>query len=395
MTVSTTNQSKLKNKITIRAGLALFAMFFGASNLIFPLYIGANSGQHIFWNILGFLIGGVGIPLIGSIAAGMFNGDYWAFFNRIGKVPAFLLILLLMLIIGPLGAMPRIETLVFNTLKPYMPGFFAHNASFSLFFCGLVFILAYKENKIVDILGVILSPIKIITVLILIAVGIFHWEPEVINTSITAIDALKNASIQGYCTMDLLATFFFCAIAFQYIDQYRNQLKMTDSTATILMIKSSLLAGFIISVVYIGFMLLTYNHAQSLQNIPVEHMVKAVSSLLLGKFGGLFVCVIVSFACLATVLALTEVCSEYLHHIIFAGRISRTICLSIVIILTYIISNVGFQAIMMYTTPILEVIYPAIITISVMNILYKYTGIKMIKIPVFLVAGIFLFKKLF
>jgi len=396
MTDLLANSIKIRRNITIKAGLALFAMFFGASNLIFPLYIGANSGQHIFSNIAGFLIGGVGIPIVGLIATGMFNGDYLAFFNRLGRVPGYLLIFFLILIVGPLGAMPRIETLVFSTLEPFMPQLLKTNAVFSIIFCSLVFFLAYKKNKIVEILGVILSPIKIITVLVLIVAGTIHWNPEIIiNQSMTTAKAIKNSLIQGYCTMDLLATYFFSVIAFQFVNQHKAQLENYDSNLTRIMINASIIAGSIISCVYIGFMLLSYNHAGSLQNIPPVQMVTAVSSIVLGKFGSLYVCITVSFACLSTVLALSDVCTDYIDKVVTVGRVSRAVILFTVVLITYITSNFGFQQIMSYMTPILEVIYPALITLSVMNILYKCFGIKTVKIPVFLVGIVFLLKNYF
>lgn len=82
-------------KMVIATGLALFAMFFGAGNIIFPLYLGANAGQNFWPTLVGFIIGGVGVPFLGLYATSLYQGDYWAFFGRLGKIPAFLLITLL------------------------------------------------------------------------------------------------------------------------------------------------------------------------------------------------------------------------------------------------------------------------------------------------------------
>jgi LIVCS family branched-chain amino acid:cation transporter len=386
------SQIKQRN-IVITTGFALFAMFFGAGNLVFPLYIGANAGQHIFLNALGFLIGGIGIPFLGLLAASMFHGDYWAFFNRLGKIPAFLIITFLMIIIGPLGAMPRTETLVFNTIASYCPYFMQTNAIFSLFFCTLIFVLAYRETKIVNILGLILSPIKIITFSLLIIVGMLFKEPMITNSA-SISEVLKDSLIQGYSTLDLLAAVFFCTVAFKGIEQSKNQLEMTNLNLTKMIINSSLIGMALISVVYIGFMFVAYNHATSLQGIPAEQIVKAISSVVLGKFGELFVCIAVSFACLATALALAEVCSNYLYKVIFNHRVSKVFCLIIVTITTYSISNLGFKTIMYYMVPVLEVVYPALITLSIMNIFYKWKGTQMVKLPVFLTVTVFLIMKL-
>lgn len=378
-----------QRKVVIATGFALFAMFFGAGNIIFPLYMGANAGQHILVNVLGFLIAGVGVPILGLLATSMFQGDYWAFFGRLGKIPAFLIITFLIISIGPLGAMPRAETLVFNTILPYLPSLLQSNTIFSLFFCALVFALAYKETKVVHILGFVLSPIKIVAFATLISIGIFGHEPMLMNTLTTA-EALKNSLIQGYSTMDLLATFFFCAVAFKSIEQMKDQLEVANPNLTKMIIQASLLGATLIGTVYLGFMLVAYNYKVSLQGVPVQEMVVAIAPLVLGRLGGLFVCITVSFACLATALALTEVCSNYLYKIVFRTKMPKRVCLLMVTLITYLMSNLGFQGIMAYLVPILAVLYPALITLSIMNILYKWRGIQSVKFPVFLTAGIVL-----
>lgn len=49
-------------------GVMLFALFFGAGNLIFPASLGQNAGENLWPAAIGFLITGVGLPLLGIIA---------------------------------------------------------------------------------------------------------------------------------------------------------------------------------------------------------------------------------------------------------------------------------------------------------------------------------------
>ncbi|WP_230302465.1 branched-chain amino acid transport system II carrier protein, partial [Peribacillus simplex] len=49
-------------------GLMLFALFFGAGNLIFPPMLGQSAGMNIWSANAGFLITGVGLPLLGVLA---------------------------------------------------------------------------------------------------------------------------------------------------------------------------------------------------------------------------------------------------------------------------------------------------------------------------------------
>src|SRR5437879_5527055 len=114
---------KLFESVIFTTGLAIFAMLFGAGNLIWPLKGGVIAGSQVNAGLLGFIIGGVLIPLTGLIAMALFDGNYNNFFNRIGKIPGAIFILLCMLIIGPLFVMPRIVALTFVLMKPFIGEF--------------------------------------------------------------------------------------------------------------------------------------------------------------------------------------------------------------------------------------------------------------------------------
>ena len=58
---------KLTFRETIFVASMLFGMFFGAGNLIFPVSMGQMAGSHIWQAAAGFLITGVGLPLLGIV----------------------------------------------------------------------------------------------------------------------------------------------------------------------------------------------------------------------------------------------------------------------------------------------------------------------------------------
>lgn len=369
--------------IIIPTGLALFAMFFGAGNIIYPLEIGAHSGQHVLSSILGFLVTGVGVPFIGLYAVSLYQGDYWSFFNRLGKIPAFLIITFLIIIIGPLSAMPRTETVTFETLRHYLPGFLGHPFAFSLLYCFIVFLCAYHQRKVVDLIGRILSPIKLVSFFILILLGIYFTEPALDN-QISMTTTFSNALSTGYQTMDLLATFFFCALAYTHIVHKANQGRTTSHEEICTMVlKASVIGAMLLSIVYIGFLYVAANHQSVLQGVRTDQMIGAIATAVLGHFGALFVCICVSFACLATAIALAEVSSRYLYTQVFREKLPRIACLSLVMVITFTMSLLGFGRIMSLTIPILNALYPALIVLCILNILYKVKGIDMVKLPFF------------
>lgn len=55
------------NNAFIAIGLMLFALFFGAGNIIFPPFLGQHAGLDIVPAITGFLITGCGLPLLGVV----------------------------------------------------------------------------------------------------------------------------------------------------------------------------------------------------------------------------------------------------------------------------------------------------------------------------------------
>jgi LIVCS family branched-chain amino acid:cation transporter len=201
------------------------------------------------------------------------------------------------------------------------------------------------------------------------------------------LEAFNKAIMNGYNTMDLLGAFFYCTVAFKSI-KHATHHNPTLSPTT-LTLKSSMVGAGLTGAVYLGFMWIAHNHAASLQGLPEEKMISAISMLVLGKFGALFVCVSVSFACVATALALADVCSIYLYEEVFHKRVSKIVCLSTVMLLTYLMTNVGFQGILNITVPILKIVYPALIILCIFNILYKWKGVKMVKLPVLLTILIF------
>lgn len=383
-------------KMILTTGLALFAMFFGAGNVLFPLYLGANAGQHILPTMWGFLLAGVGVPFLGLLATSLFNGSYHDFFQRLGKYPAFLVITFLMILIGPLVAMPRTEATTFNAILPFLPETLQDSTLlsvlFSILYGGIVFLLAYKETKVVSILGFILSPIKIISFSSLIIIGLLFAEAP-IYSSLTALEAFQHGISNGYKTMDLLGAFFFCTVAFRAIQlDALNQQTLSPvtnkhaSNTTLLTLKSCIIGALVTAVVYVGFMWVARAHAPVLQGLREEQMISAISYAVLGKFGGLFVCITMSFACIATALALATVSSDYLYREVFKKKISKRHCLVMIIILTILMSNTGFQGILKFSIPILNIVYPSLIVLSIMNILYKWKGVQWVKLPVAITA---------
>ncbi len=167
--------SKLKTT-SLSTGLAMFSMFFGAGNITFPLIIGQNVEGGIVLALIGLILTAVVMPFTGLMSITLFEGDYERFFNRIGKIPALIVILVLLGIIGPFGGIPRLVTLTFSTLKVYFSTL--HLMSFSIISCILIFFFSWKKSRIIDLIGYVLSPLLVLSLLFIIVKGIFFSSTE-------------------------------------------------------------------------------------------------------------------------------------------------------------------------------------------------------------------------
>ena len=82
---------KNKRKDSIIVGFALFSMFFGAGNLIFPPSLGHTLGDKYLLGIIGFVLTGVGLPLLAILACSKGNGTFESITNKISPKFTFIL----------------------------------------------------------------------------------------------------------------------------------------------------------------------------------------------------------------------------------------------------------------------------------------------------------------
>ncbi len=364
-------------------GFAMFSMFFGAGNVVFPLALGQYAQGNISFAIIGLLITAVGVPFLGLIAMSLFRGNYQHFFARMGNGPGTIVTAIIMALIGPFGAIPRCIALAYSTATTFLPGISL--PVFSLFSCLLIFLLTIKRNNIVNILGYILTPFLLISLGIIIVMGLIY-SPPMTPSSETPITVFLEGLMQGYQTMDLLGAFFFSSVVLVGL---KKDLPPQDLNNSKLLLKltlwASAIGALLLSVTYIGFSFLASFHTENLIDIQPENLISHIAILVLGDQAGIVVCVAVALACLTTAIALCSVFAEYLHEDITKYKMSYTISLIITLAITYWISTLNFMVIIGFLGPILEICYPALIILSICNIAYKLYHVKTVKGPVYVV----------
>lgn len=378
---------------TLVTGLAMFSMFFGAGNVVFPLALGQYAQDKNIFAILGLLISAVGVPFLGLIAMTLFNGNYKLFFERIGKVPGFLVATAIMALIGPFGAIPRCITLSFATLKIYFPEL--DLLFFSLFSCLLILAFTIRKNNILDYLGYILTPILLASLAIIILKGVIT-SPSAPAADHNQLAIFWKGLVEGYQTMDLLGAFFFSSIVLSCLERTVDTKNPQNYKKVIwLALKASVIGAILLSLTYMGFSFVSAFNSAALIGVPKDELAGQVANVVLGPYAGVIACTAVSLACLTTAIALAAVFADFLQQDISHGKFNYKISLIVTLIVTFFISTLDFNGIANFLAPILQVCYPALIVLSIVNIAYKVSHFKPVKVPVFIAFGLSLIGYLF
>jgi LIVCS family branched-chain amino acid:cation transporter len=371
-------------------GVALFAMFFGAGNVVFPLDLGRVMGDKVWPAIAGFFLSAVIIPFVGVFDGALFKGDYRAYFRRIGTIPGELLALLCMVLIGPFGAIPRTLTLSHASLAWYFP-----RLPLSLFtvLAGLIILFfTVRKGKIVDIIGKYLGPLKIGLLSAIIVAG-FFVEPTTIVTTFTPWQGFFSGLIEGYYILDLLGAIFLSKLIFNSIKKVPG---MNTSDKQILwdLVKACCIGALLLGIVYIGFMITSAYHGSQIPAVGKDQLICALADFLLGRFG-ILAGFTVAIACLTTAIALTAIFADYLSIELFRNKLPYNIAVVMAVFVTCAFANLGFDGIMNAILPFILISYPAMIVLAVLNVAYKLFNFKPVRIPVYitlLLAALHYFK---
>lgn len=366
----------------LATGMAMFSMFFGAGNVVFPLSIGQVSQDQNVFAILGLLITAVGVPFLGLIAMSLYDGDYKSFFSRLGTKTGFIVSLLIMGLIGPFGALPRCIALSHATTQFFFPGISIE--LFSLIAVLIIFALTIKRNNIIDILGYFLTPFLLLMLAIITFKGLLI-SPGSLESAHDPLKTFITGLAEGYQTMDLPGAFFFSSVVILGLKKDLTASEQGNHRKILsLFFKSSLIGALLLGMTYVGFSFVSAMHSSELQSVQNDQLIAQIALHVLGPYAGIVACAAVALACLTTAIALAAVTAEFIHVDISNNRISYPIALIATLIVSYFVSTLNFSGIANMVTPALKLLYPSLILLSILNIAYKLYNFKPVKVPVLL-----------
>ena len=358
----------MKKKLldTIIIGFALFAIFFGAGNLIFPPYLGVTAGEN--WGIatLAFLISDPLLSIIAVMVVAALGGSALNVGRRVHPLFASALAAICVLLIGPIFAVPRTGA---STHEIFVQSYFPSAPQWitSLVFFGIVLWITYKENSVMDTIGKYLTPILLL-ILFMIFVGAV-LQP---NASFAATDRtglFAQGFKEGYQTMDVLGAPLLAGVVMKDITR-RGYLNKKDQFR--MMFGVGIVAFILLALVYST---LAYSGASMSTVIDSTAqraaMLTTIVKNLLGSWGQLAMGLAVCFACLTTAIGLTTTCGQYFEEV-SKGKISYKKTILVTVAVEFIISFVGVDSLINLAVPVLTFIFPIMIALILFSAFDQY-----------------------
>ena len=361
-------------------GFALFAMFFGAGNLIFPPMLGYIYGDKWLLASIAFTIVGVGLTLIAVISMAKRKGNIFTFTSLAGDKLSKTIILIIALCIGPLGAIPRTAATSFEMVES--AGFNINILVFTLIFFALSLFLSLSKNSVVDLIGKFLTPLLLISLLIMIIVGMLNPIGDTKNVDMALKTIFSNSMLEGYNTMDTLAALAFTLIIVESIIKkgYKNDLLKKT-------IEASLIAVIGLAFVYISLTFLGSSASKSIDTDSRVSLLNFISSSILGNKGKFVLLLAIIMACFTTSIGLISSISNIFVEF-SKNKLKYKPVAWVIAIVSLLLSVLGVESIVRLTGPFLQFVYPLAILLVFFNLIGKNSIDKLVIRNSFIVVTI-------
>lgn len=357
-----------KNLDSLTIGLALFSLFFGAGNLIFPPYLGMAAGDKWFLGFIIYFIFDIGLALLAIFAVSKNGNSLDNVLNKIGKIPGIIIGIILVICIGPAIIIPRTAATTFSMLTSADVLSEDTMLLATIVYFAIVCLLTIRPAKVIDIIGNFLTPVLFTGLTVLVVYGIYHPIGNI--SSVQMIDSVvKEGITTGYQTMDVLGGLIFSGIIISSVlaKGYTDKKSQTEIT-----LKSSLIASALLLFIYGG---LTYlgATASNLYGVSIDRteLLIAITNGLLGNTGAIILSIVVSVACLTTAIGLTSCTATYFNKIT-DGKLSYKSLVLIILGVSLVLANLGLNTIISFASPILNLVYPVVLTMIVLSLFSKH-----------------------
>ena len=366
----------LSTRAYLAIGMMLFALFFGAGNLIFPAALGQQAGSNVGWALFGFVLTGVGLPLLGVAAMGYSScKDVEELASRVHPIYGLLYTISLYLSIGPMFATPRTGTVAYEiAIKPFTEGLSMNmEPIFLALFFGVSLWLSISPHKLVNRIGNILTPALLLVILLLIIksfitpLGGYAVPQPAYGDAPTAV---LQGFLDGYNTMDALASVVFAILV---IDFVRLSGATSHAVVTKTVMEVGAIAVALLGIVYVFIANIGATSVERFGLFDTGAPVLSVSAnYLFGGFGQIILAIIVLLACLSTSIGLITSCGTYFHKL--TPKISYKWYVVIFSVAAFGLSMFGLKTIISAAIPVLMLLYPLTIVIILLALFHNVFG---------------------
>lgn len=350
----------------IATSLTLFSMFFGAGNLIFPPIMGASAGSNLGPAMIGFLIGGVALPVVSIITIALSGTDMRDLVSRAGRPFGLAFSCLVYLSIGAFYALPRTGAVSFSTAVAPIIGSQSTIASlvFNLIFFGIAFYLSWNPSHVIDSLGKVLTPLLLGLLVLLVFLCLASLPASYDAPTGTYVSTpLAAGLLDGYMTMDSIAALAFGIIVVTSLGHTGGGIGAKVVRRTSL---AAAIAGSLLALVYVGLGLIGHVIPGGQAYTDGASLLADAAQMTMGWPGQLVFGLIVLTACMTTAVGLIAATSEFFHRLIPA--VSYRTWIVIFTLISYFLASAGLSSVLAVAVPIITFLYPIAITVVAVTI---------------------------
>ncbi len=350
----------------IICGFALFAIFFGAGNLIFPPYLGVISGNN--WGIanIAFLLSDPLLPILGVIVTALLGGQATDLGKRVSKHFSIIIGAISIILIGPLFAVPRTGATTHEIfVQSFVPS--APQWITSLIFFGLTLYIAIHSHTVIDAIGKYLTPILLIILLLVFIAAVV--QPNAGFQTTTSAGLFSQSFKEGYQTMDALGAALMAGVVISDLTRrgYTEKKEQHQMMFGVGIVSFILLALVYSSLTYAGATVSTVYDS----TVQRPALLISLIEQLLGSFGKVAMGIAVSFACLTTSVGLITTCGHYFSTLT-NGKLEYKKIVIVSVVLSFLLSLLGVDALLQLAVPVLSAIYPMVIALIFLSIFDRY-----------------------
>ncbi len=353
-------------------GFAMFAIFFGSGNLIFPPQIGLAAGNHVFFAIIGLALTGILFPMLAVASVSNVGYGIQDMMQRV--TPWWHLLYMVMgLFVVCFGTIPRCGGVAFEAgfqsiVGTQLPT--VYKIVFLFVFFAISYYFAMNKSTVIDKIGNYLTPVLLIALLIVIGIAIVKPIDTLHAGSIaTGSGAFLNGFTTGYNTGDV-GTGIVCAGIFITAFMEKGYKDRSDFKKLMLGI---IIIGFVLLfAVYAG---LSYLGAQGTQIYTGKEdstfLLSDLVNRVAGYSGSIFLSLAILFACLTTAIGMIATTGLWLESLT-KQKLNYKYGSLIITIIIFMVSSMGVTKVLTISGPLFMLLFPMSVVLTLLGIFRRF-----------------------